>query len=102
MRTFTPSLLLLLAACGSGLATTDATMPTAGRPMRQGGSGETDGGAGTAPEPRAQDGGPIDPSDPPSSSDAGSPPPPPPAPPPPPPLAPIFPADSPWNTRVDS
>jgi len=104
MRTPTLSLFLLAAGCSgavgpSGLeAIAAAQPPSAGGPV----SREPDGGPaptrgrdptapgdpGSSPDPAEPDAGPI------------APPAPPPAPPPP-QLAPIFPASSPWNTRID-
>ena len=97
MRTLTSILFVLLAGCSGGVALTDATAPVSPGPN----------GGRSGPDPR--DGGPATadagtlPGQPDAGSDAGTVPPgdPPPPPPAPPPLAPIFPADSPWNTRID-
>jgi hypothetical protein len=92
MRTLTPLLLVLLVACSGGVAVTDATAPTAARPDEQPARDARDGGAGSIPGRTSLDAGPIA-----ANPDAGSAP----APPPPPAEAPIFPPDSPWNTRID-
>ena len=97
MRTLTSILFVLLAGCSGGVALTDATAPVSPGPN----------GGRSGPDPR--DGGPATADagtlrgQPDAGSDAGTVPPgdPPPPPPAPPPLAPIFPADSPWNTRID-
>ena len=103
MRTLTSILFVLLAGCSGGVALTDATAPVSPGPNggrsgpdpRDGGPATAD--AGTLPgQPDAgSDAGTVPPGDPPPPA------PPPPPPPAPPPLAPIFPADSPWNTRID-
>src|SRR5215468_11119660 len=101
MRTLRATLLILFAACSGGVALTDASAPTPPSrrpaPDRDGGGSDTaDGGSDSGVA--GQDGG-VD-----AGSDggtlAGNPPPSPP-PPPPPQLAPIFPASSPWNQRID-
>src|SRR5215831_8007541 len=95
MRTFTASMLIALAGCTSGVSLTDATEPPPTRPVGAPGSGSGDGGIGGRPGQNVPsdhpDAGPTSPA--PAPADAG--------PPPPPPMAPIFPADSPWNTRID-
>src|SRR6185503_6199926 len=96
MRTLTSILFVLLAGCSGGVALTDATAPVSPGPN----------GGRSGPDPR--DGGPATadagtlPGQPDAGSDAGTVPPgdPPPPPPAPPPLAPIFPADRPWDTRI--
>src|SRR5215831_233085 len=92
-------LLVLVAACSGGVTLTDATIPeppgTPGRTVpgpRDGGPSTAEGGgdSGTAGPDAGFDAGTLAGPDP-------TPPPPPPAP----QLAPIFPASSPWNTRID-
>src|SRR5262245_30451195 len=94
MRTFTASMLIALVGCSGGIALTDATEPTPARPDSPG-PGSGDGGLGGQPGRNAPtddpDAGPAP--APTQPADAG--------PPPAPPRAPIFPADSPWNTRID-
>src|SRR5215470_5058317 len=102
MRTLGPVLLVLVAGCSGGVTLTDASDPelpgTPGRTvppgLRDGGSNVADGGgdSGTAVPDVGSDAG-TQPT-PPTSPD-------PPPPPPGPQLAPIFPTDNPWNTRID-
>jgi len=99
MRTPILVLLVLVSACSGGVTLTDATIPeppgTPGRTVpgpRDGGPSTAEGGgdSGTAGPDAGFDAGTLAGPDP-------TPPPPPPAP----QLAPIFPASSPWNTRID-
>ncbi len=106
MRTLIGTVLIGLIACG-GVAFTDATAPTPGRPGQQPSPAGRDAGSS---EPAGQSTPPTDGGKPAPAPDAGAPAsahdagpaPAPESPPAPPAIAPIFPPDSPWNTRIDS